>query len=150
MTPRERILASLGLFLVLILCLSCNPNPNPQLEGLTPIPTLAPAITVTLNPALEGAPLTEGESAPTPAAEAGDPANGEAIFAQNCAVCHGENAEGGAVGPTLISAEIKAKDDDHYRQVIANGVTGTAMPAWSRSLSAQDIEDLIAFVRSKQ
>lgn len=147
MTLRDRLLASLVLLLVLILSLSCNPNPQP--EGLTPIPTLAPAATLTLIPALEGGAVTGGEAAPTPAPEGGDPASGEAIFAGNCATCHGPNAEGG-IGPSLVSAEMKAKDDDHYRQVITNGVTGTAMPAWGGRLSTQDIEDVIAFLRSRQ
>jgi mono/diheme cytochrome c family protein len=148
MTPRDRFVASLVLLLVLILSLSCNPNPQP--EGLTPIPTLAPAATLTLIPALEGAPVTGGEPAPTSAPEGGDPTSGAAIFAQNCAVCHGQNAEGGTVGPTLVSAEMKAKDDDYYRQLIANGVPGTAMPAWEGRLNTQEVEDLIAFLRSVQ
>jgi mono/diheme cytochrome c family protein len=147
MSPRDRILTSLVLLLVLMLSLSCNPNPQP--EGLTPVPTLAPAATLTLVPALEGAPATSEEAVPSPAPEGGDPAKGAALFS-NCVGCHGENAEGGAIGPTLVSAEMKAKDDDHYRQVIANGVAGTAMPAWADRLSAQDIEDVIAFLRSKQ
>jgi mono/diheme cytochrome c family protein len=45
---------------------------------------------------------------------------------------------------------MKAKDGDDYRQAIANGVAATAMPAWGGRLSTQDIEDVIAFLRSKQ
>jgi mono/diheme cytochrome c family protein len=148
MPPRDRIVTSLIVLLVLLVSVSCDPNPQP--EGLTPIPTLAPAATLTLVPALEEPPPTGGEVVPSPVPEGGDPANGGAVFTQNCAACHGENAEGGAVGPTLVSAEMKAKDDDHYRQVIAKGVTGSPMPAWESRLSAQEIEDVIAFLRSKQ
>ena len=148
MTLRNQILTSLALLPVLMLSLSCNPNPQP--EGLTPIPTLAPAATLTLIPAIEEKPVPDGEATSPPASEGRDPASGEALFAQNCAGCHGENAAGGAVGPTLVSAEMKAKEDDHYRQVIANGITGTAMPSWEGRLSVQDIEDVIAFLRSKQ
>ena len=154
MTPRDRIQISLALLLVLMLTLACNPNPQP--EGLTPVPTLAPAATLTLIPSLEELPPTSGEpvASPEPGGEeapaAGDATNGATVFAQNCAACHGENAEGGAVGPTLISAELSAQDDDFYRQVILNGREGTAMPAWEGRLSTQEIEDVIAFVRSKQ
>ena len=154
MPPRDRILISLALLLVLILTLSCNPNPQP--EGLTPVPTLAPAATLTLIPSLEEPPVTSGEpvSSPEPegetAAAAGDPDNGATLFTANCANCHGENAEGGAVGPTLVSAELKAQDDDFYRQVILKGREGTAMPAWEGRLSTQEIEDVIAFLRSLQ
>lgn len=148
MSPRDRILISLVLLLVLMLSISCSPNPQP--EGLTPVPTLAPAGELTLDPALEGAPPPPPEAPAGPETVQGDPTNGANLFAQNCAVCHGEAAEGGAVGPTLVSAEVKAKDDDYYRQTLASGIAGTAMPAWEDRLSAQDIEDIIAFLRSKQ
>ena len=111
MPPRNRILINLVLLLVPLLSLSCNPNPQP--EALTPIPTLAPAATLTLIPALEEPAVTGGEAAPSPATEGGDPANGASAYAQNCAACHGEDAQGGPVGPTLVSAEVKAKDDDY-------------------------------------
>lgn len=146
MLSRDRMLISLALLLVLILTLSCNPNPQP--EGLTPIPTLAPA--ATQEPAPEDTPTPAGEVEASPAPAGGDADNGAAIFALNCAGCHGENAEGGSVGPTLVSAELKAQNDDFYRQVILNGRAGTAMPAWEGRLSTQDIEDVIAFLRSKQ
>jgi mono/diheme cytochrome c family protein len=148
MPRRDRIIAGLPLLLVLMLGLSCNPNPQP--EGLTPIPTLAPAATVTLVTELQEPPAIGGETSPSPAPGGGDPGSGATIFAANCAACHGESAEGGAVGPTLVSAALAAKDDDHYRQTILSGVEGTAMPAWSGRLSSQDIEDVIAFLRSKQ
>jgi alcohol dehydrogenase (cytochrome c) len=95
--------------------------------------------------------VTGGEAVePTPEPKVGDPGSGAALYVANCLACHGENAAGGAVGPTLVSAEMKAKEDDYYRQVIANGIEGTAMPAWSDRLSTQDIEDLIAYFRSLQ
>jgi len=146
MSSHNRILTSLALLLVLILTLACNPNPQP--EGPTPIPTMAPA--ATLNPSLEGSPAPGGGVEASPAPAGGDPDNGAAMFAQNCAGCHGQNAEGGGVGPTLVSAEMKAQNDDFFRQTILNGRSGTAMPAWQGRLSAQDIEDVIAFLRSKQ
>jgi len=64
--------------------------------------------------------------------------------------CHGEDASGGSLGPTLISAKVAAKDDDFFRDAIANGRPGSAMPPWSSVLSTQNIEDVIAFLRSKQ
>jgi mono/diheme cytochrome c family protein len=148
MPARDRVvvrsLTLTVLCLVLIVLPSCNPNPQP--EGLTPIPSLAPA--ATLIPALEEAPVPGGEAHPSPEPAGGDPGQGAVVF-QNCAGCHGENATGG-IGPSLVSAEMKAKGDAYYRQVITNGVTGTAMPAWGGRLSDQDIEDVIAFLRSLQ
>jgi mono/diheme cytochrome c family protein len=158
MLLRQRFLIGLVLVLVLSLTLSCNPNPQP--EGLTPVPTLAPAATLTLIPSLEQpvAPTSETAASPEPGGEVtagpapagGDPANGALVFAANCSGCHGPDAAGGAVGPTLISAELKAQPDDFFRQTILNGRSGTAMPAWQGRLSDQQIEDVIAFLRSKQ
>jgi mono/diheme cytochrome c family protein len=146
MISRDRILSSLALLLVLLVTLACNPNPQP--EGMTPIPTLAPAATLT--PSLEATATPAGEAEASPAPAGGDAAKGAEIFAQNCASCHGENAQGGSIGPSLVRAELKAQSDDFFRQTILNGRAGTAMPAWQGRLSAQDIEDVIAFLRSKQ
>ncbi|MGD2206641.1 MAG: c-type cytochrome [Anaerolineae bacterium] len=103
----------------------------------------------------EGAPTpTAGAEAtpaatPEPAAE-GDPAHGQEVFLQSCANCHGENAQGGSLGPTLVSSDVAANDDEYFRQIIVNGRAGTAMPAWGDILSAQDIADVIAWLRTKQ
>jgi mono/diheme cytochrome c family protein len=106
---------------------------------------------LTLVPSLEGEPTKASVAVePSPAPEGGDAENGAAIFGANCAACHGENAAGGSVGPTLVSAEVKAKEDDYYREVILNGIQGAAMPAWGDRLGAQEIEDVIAFLRSLQ
>lgn len=153
MITRDRVLIGLGLLLVLAVCISCNPNPQP--EGLTPVPTLAPAATLTLIPSLEGGQETGSETTATQAPEgdaapiSGDPGEGALVFATNCAACHGDDAAGGAVGPTLVSAEVKAKTDEYYLQVISDGIAGTVMPAWGERLSAQNIKDTIAFLRSK-
>lgn len=93
-----------------------------------------------------GVPMVTPEAPPGE----GDPGHGEEVFVQNCSACHGVDAAGGSLGPTLISAEQAARDDDFFRETITNGRPGTAMPAWGGLLSAQDIEDAIAFLRSKQ
>lgn len=94
-------------------------------------------------------------STPTPAGTpapvaAGDAARGKQIFLRNCAACHGADASGSQLGPSLISAEVAANDDDFLRDAIANGRPGTSMPSYGGVLSPQDIEDVIAFLRSKQ
>jgi mono/diheme cytochrome c family protein len=96
-------------------------------------------------PAVEATPAGPAE----PPAE-GDPANGETVFAQNCASCHGPDASGGALGPSLLRDEVAAQPDEWFRETIANGRDGTAMPAWGPILSSQQIADVIAWLRSKQ
>jgi mono/diheme cytochrome c family protein len=144
------------LLLALLLAAGCSPNPQPP--GLTPIPTLAPAEPVSLLPALQtppqavGQPVEPGapaEPATPPPAAAGDPANGEVIYTANCLACHGPGAAGGAVGPTLVSGPVVDQPDDYYRETLKNG-KGQVMPAWGDRLSAQEIEDVIAYLRSLQ
>ena len=142
-------------FLVLVF-VACGCNPNPPLEALTPVPTMAPAGEVELAPALQTPPQGGSEQplateAAAPVTEAtGDAGHGEQLYTTNCIACHAPDGTAGAVGPTLVSADLAAQPDDYFREVLVNGRSGTAMPAWGDILTAQDIEDLIAFIRSKQ
>ena len=110
--------------------------PGVRQEGVAVRPTQPPAEATPEVPA-------------RPAGE-GDPAEGEGIFAQYCASCHGPDAAGGALGPTLVSADLAAQDDTFFQETISNGRPGTSMPQWAGLLSPQQIEDVIAFLRSKQ
>jgi mono/diheme cytochrome c family protein len=76
--------------------------------------------------------------------------NGELVFTQYRSTCHGPDAAGGALRLSLLRAEAAAQLDDWYREVINNGRTGAAMPAWRGILSEQEIEDVVAWIRSKQ
>ena len=97
-------------------------------------------------------PLAEAtvEDVPAGPVAVGDPAKGEETFAQNCASCHGPDAAGGALGPTLVSDSVAAKDNLFFLETITNGRPGTSMPAWGVLLTQQHIENVIAFLRSKQ
>jgi mono/diheme cytochrome c family protein len=110
--------------------------PGVRDEGAAAVPTQPPE---GATPEVPAGPVGEG-----------DPANGEVVFTQNCSSCHGPDAAGGALGPTLVSANVGANDDEFFRETISNGRAGTAMPPWGGLLSAQEIEDVISFLRSKQ
>jgi mono/diheme cytochrome c family protein len=85
----------------------------------------------------------------------GDPTKGGQVFGQNCASCHGSNLEGG-IGPKLNPIQHLGNtgnplDPNYLINTITNGLSGvggysTAMPAWTSTLSAQDIKDVTAFV----
>ncbi len=130
-----------------LLAASCYPDPAPP--NLTPIPTLAPATILT--------PVGVAQVIPTAAprqAGQGNAQEGQALFAQNCAACHGANAEGG-VGPALKNNQfVKTAGDDKVFQTIANGRPGTAMPAWSQAkggkLTDTQIDNLVAFLHTLQ
>lgn len=110
--------------------------PGVRIEGVAALPTQPPE---EATPEAPAGPVGEG-----------DPANGELVFTQYCSSCHGPDAAGGALGPTLVSADVATNDDEYCRETIINGRSGTAMPPWSGTLSAQEIEDVISFLRSKQ
>lgn len=70
------------------------------------------------------------------------------FFKANCAVCHGQNRQGG-VGPALTPARL-TQPDEFYANTIANGRPGTAMPAWRQtaSLSDADIQNLVTYIKT--
>jgi mono/diheme cytochrome c family protein len=91
-----------------------------------------------------------GTAEPTPATTAttaggaGDAANGKEVFASaGCGGCHTFEAAGstGSVGPNLD--ELAPSFDAVVTQV-TNG--GGAMPSFEDDLSAQEIQDVAAFV----
>lgn len=70
------------------------------------------------------------------------------FFQANCAVCHGQQRQGG-VGPPLLPARL-TQPDDFYANTIANGRPGTAMPAWRQTaqLTDEEIRNLVTFLKT--
>jgi mono/diheme cytochrome c family protein len=71
------------------------------------------------------------------------------LYANHCAVCHGDQGQGaGLAEEPLNSAEFLAsRGDDDLRQAIIKGVPN-AMPPYEDRLSTEDMADIIAFFRS--
>ena len=79
--------------------------------------------------------------------EAGTVESGRTKFGQVCAACHGLQGEG-LIGPNLT--------DDHWlhadgslmsiRSVVAKGVVEKGMPPWEKSLSPEEINQVVAFL----
>lgn len=72
-------------------------------------------------------------------------------FRTKCATCHGENGAGSEVGksmnvPDLRSPEVQKLPDAELAQIIADGKGG--MPPFKNSLSAQQINALVKYIRS--
>lgn len=84
-------------------------------------------------------------------AQGGDATRGRQLFLQNCAVCHGENAEG-RVGARLAKDFPGIRVDAALKETISNGVSGSVMPAWSSTkggpLTDAQINDLVAYIQS--
>jgi mono/diheme cytochrome c family protein len=98
--------------------------------------------------------LTEVPSA----AAAGDAERGKELFLRYCAGCHGPDGRGGGhtfmphINNLTKKGYIDLLPDDHLRLVITKGGQAVGkssyMPAWEGTLSEQDIEDIIAHIRS--
>lgn len=76
-------------------------------------------------------------------------AEGKALFA-TCAGCHGQEGVGMVgQGPRLNSATFLAAASDHFlKTTITNGRAGTTMVPWGASLKPEQIESVIAYIRS--
>ena len=55
------------------------------------------------------------------------------LFAENCAACHGPEGRGGAAIALANPVYLAIADDTSIRKVVAQGVPGTAMPAFAQS-----------------
>jgi mono/diheme cytochrome c family protein len=74
-------------------------------------------------------------------------ARGVDLYSGTCAVCHGENGQGG-VGRDLNSEEYLTSFDDAYlTEAIARGRPRQGMPTWGKVLSPSQIQDLVTFMR---
>lgn len=75
------------------------------------------------------------------------------LYAENCAACHGESGRGGAAIALANPLYLALADDHTIRSVIANGVRGTAMPAFAESsgglLTNQQIDVITQQVRAR-
>ena len=77
---------------------------------------------------------------------------GESLWGFNCAACHGESGEGGTA-PSLNAKEfLQSADDDQIEQLIAVGIPGSAMSAYSQDfagpLTSAQIRAIATYIRS--
>jgi cytochrome c oxidase cbb3-type subunit III len=75
---------------------------------------------------------------------------GAAIFAANCAGCHGADGRGGEHAPNIATApEVQHLMDRELAAIVRYGISGAGMPAFS-SLKAQEVADVVAYLRILQ
>lgn len=78
----------------------------------------------------------------------GDLKNGSLLFDKTCAECHGTKAEG-VKAPALANPAFLAFATDAYiKYAIENGREDTEMRAYKNELSAKELNDLTAYIRS--
>ncbi len=74
------------------------------------------------------------------------------LFETNCSSCHGKDAVGGSA-PVLNAKEfLKATTDGQIQNIVAGGVSGSDMPAWSLdyggTLTDEQVRQLTTYLRS--
>jgi mono/diheme cytochrome c family protein len=73
---------------------------------------------------------------------------GRLLFADHCAQCHGDTAEGTKKRPSLRTARVQSQaTEGDLRWLLANGNLRRGMPSWSK-LPDQQLWQLISYLRS--
>ncbi len=76
---------------------------------------------------------------------------GETLYKSKCVACHGTDGSGSAMGKKIgvhdfHSADVQKQTDMELTAIIANGKN--KMPSYQKTLKADEITGLVAFVRS--
>jgi menaquinol-cytochrome c reductase cytochrome b/c subunit len=72
----------------------------------------------------------------------GDPVAGQALYVDNCAGCHGDDAQG-ASGPNIVN---ESAEGEEFVEVVLSGEE--EMPAFDGDLEDQEIADILAYVQA--
>src|SRR4029077_9520325 len=70
----------------------------------------------------------------------------DVLYARNCAGCHGRDGQGGAAIGIGDPVYLAIADDATIRRVTADGVPGTAMPAFARNSGGMLTDDQISAI----
>jgi mono/diheme cytochrome c family protein len=70
------------------------------------------------------------------------------LYAQNCAGCHGAEGRGGASIALANPVYLAIVDETTMRNIVANGVRGTSMPAFAQRAGGMLIEQQIEVIAS--
>lgn len=93
----------------------------------------------------------------TPASTVDELASARSIYNSKCLRCHKADGSGGAVeidgvklnSEDFTSEKMKKMDDEKYVKYISKGIPDEGMPAFEKQLSAEEIKDVIKFIRAE-
>ncbi len=74
-------------------------------------------------------------------------AAGRNLFEQHCTECHGDSAEGGRKGPSLLVEQVHDAEPGTIFWVLTNGVVWRGMPVWSKLPEPQRWQ-LVSYLKS--
>ena len=117
------------------------------------IALVAVACTETATPTNTNTATVTRTASPTPAASVDEFARARTNFATHCEGCHGPNGEGGLAKvdnkqikvPSLKADHAKKHTDDELVKIVTGGEE--EMPSFKDKLQAQEITELVRFVR---
>lgn len=82
-------------------------------------------------------------------AAAGDAEQGKILYQSTCARCHGTEKQRSTAVHLLNPTFLQTASDQFLRYAITEGRWPTSMVAWKTALSPRQIDDLVAYLRSK-
>jgi len=91
-----------------------------------------------------------------PAVGAGDVSRGKKLYAQTCSVCHGDNGQSAKWGSNLLrsrprdfTTEASRNELTRERMInsVTHGVPDTPMAAFASQLKAEEIADIVDYIR---
>jgi mono/diheme cytochrome c family protein len=75
------------------------------------------------------------------------PLAGEALYAANCAACHGADLEG-VIGPALAGNESHIDHHDGAELVLVIAAGQNEMPAFAETLTAEEIQAVVEYIQA--
>jgi mono/diheme cytochrome c family protein len=81
------------------------------------------------------------------ATDPGAIAAGRNLFEQHCTECHGNSAEGGRKGPSLLVEQVQSAEPGTIFWILTNGVVWRGMPVWSKLPEPQRWQ-LVSYIKS--
>jgi mono/diheme cytochrome c family protein len=80
----------------------------------------------------------------------GDPQQGQQLYDANCEMCHGIGGAGG-IGTALAgNPSVQGLNDEMLLALILSGRPAAGMPAWEGRLTSEEIQHIIALLRTWQ
>jgi mono/diheme cytochrome c family protein len=73
---------------------------------------------------------------------------GEGLYGVYCAACHGREGAGSLLTAVSLKEAARGMDDATLATFIAEGLSGTSMPGYGKTLTGEQIAALVAFIRT--
>ncbi|HUJ79205.1 MAG TPA: cytochrome c [Nitrospiria bacterium] len=87
---------------------------------------------------------------------AADAAKGKVLYDRHCAICHGAVGKGNGPASAMMNPKpadftgekVKKESDTQLLNAIESGVPGTPMAAWKGTLSPEQMQDVLDYIRA--